>query len=187
MDYSKLHDDIWYHVFIYLDLKSIYTAEITDIFFQNVLKRTKFWNRKIRKDFPQCDDVLLDLSEEKSYVLARRFYFDMYRLTHACNICKLCFINIYEDIPHSEWRDYIDWMKWIKKKWRLLIKLLNHVIFADPFLLVNVLFHQIWSSNNIVVIIIFSKNTEIKMSVKYILYSSFNWPINKITLVYWLC
>ena len=41
------------------------------------------------------------------------------------------------------------------------------MIFADPFLLDNVSFHKIWSSNNIVAIIIFSKNTEIKMSVKY--------------------
>ena len=107
-DYSRLHDDIWYSVFIYLDLKSIYTAEVTDSFFQNILKRTKFWSRKIRRDFPHCDVVLPDVSEEESYFVARRLYFDIYRLNHVCNICKLCFINISEDLPHCEWRDYID-------------------------------------------------------------------------------
>lgn len=57
-----MHDDIWCQIFQFLDLKSIYNIEMADVFFQNVLKRIKFWNRKIKIDFPHCYDVLGELS-----------------------------------------------------------------------------------------------------------------------------
>ena len=105
MDYTELQDDIWYQIFLYLDLKSIYTIEMTDIGFQHIFKRTKFWSRKIRKDFSHSDVVWPPNSDEETYVLARILYFDMYRLNHVCNICMLCFAD---DIPDYEWRNYLD-------------------------------------------------------------------------------
>ena len=108
IDYTKIHDDIWNQIFHFLDLKSIYNIEMVDVFFQNVLKRIKFWKRRIRSDFPHCDSEIPDVNEEESYFLARKLYWIYYRLNHACNICRLCCVDICEEIPECEWKDYLD-------------------------------------------------------------------------------
>jgi hypothetical protein len=55
MKYSELNDDIWDEIISYLNLKSIYNLELTDKFFQGVLERTKFWERRIKNEFPDYE------------------------------------------------------------------------------------------------------------------------------------
>ena len=109
MNYSKLHDDAWYQILLYLDLKSIYCLELTDPYFPAVLKRTRFWNLKIKRDFPYCDDVINFVTEEETYSVARGVYWCLYQLNHTCNICRLCLVdNVVHDIPENEWIDYLN-------------------------------------------------------------------------------
>ena len=97
----KLHDDIWYQILLYLDLKSIYCLELTDTYFPTVLKRLRFWNLKITV----IDSVL----EEEVYTATRRAYWSYYQLNHTCNICRLCLVdNVIDDIPDNEWIEYLD-------------------------------------------------------------------------------
>ena len=109
MDYTKIHDDIWCHIFHFLDLKSIYNIAMVDKFFQNVLKRIKFWKRRIRSDFPHCGSKLPNVNNKKeSYFLTRRLYWIYYRLNHVYNMYRLCCVDICEDIPECDWKDYLD-------------------------------------------------------------------------------
>ena len=109
MSYSDLNDDIWYQILLYLDLKGIYCLELANPFFPSVLKRLRFWNMKINKDFPHCDVVINSVQEAEVYTVARRVYWSMYQLNHTCNICRLCLVdNIVDDIPDNEWIDYLD-------------------------------------------------------------------------------
>ena len=103
MNCSKLNDDIWYQIFLYLDLKSIYCIEIAHPFFQNVLERVKYWKIRIRKDFPHCE------IGEESYSMERKVYWNLYTLNHTCNLCRLCLVdNVMDDIPESDWIKYLD-------------------------------------------------------------------------------
>ena len=109
MNYSKLHDDAWYQILLYLDLKSIYCLELTNPFFPAVLKRIRFWNLKIKKDFPHCAIEIDSVEKEEMYTVARRVYWSVYQLSHTCNICRLCLVdNVIDDIPENEWIDYLD-------------------------------------------------------------------------------
>ena len=108
MDYTKIHDDIWCHIFHFLGLKSIYNIEMVDIFFQNVIKRIKFWKKRIRSDFPHCVSKLPNVNKEESYILTRRLYWIYYRLNHVYNMCRLCCVDICEEIPKCYWKDYLD-------------------------------------------------------------------------------
>ena len=67
MSYSDLNDDIWYQILLYLDLKGIYCLELANPFFPSVLKRLRFWNMKINKDFPHCDVVINSVQEEEMW------------------------------------------------------------------------------------------------------------------------
>ena len=112
MDYTKLSDDIWSEIFSYLDLKSIFTMELADRFFQQTLKRIRFWERKLKTDF---DDGLdeAEVAEEDQYFIVRRMYWNRYLLSHECRICNLCFIdNICSDIPDCKNCDWLDCL-WI--------------------------------------------------------------------------
>ena len=91
-----------------LDLKSIYTLEAADVFFQNILRRTNFWNRKIKNDFPHCYTSDLSLVDDE-YDFSKTLYWELYRRNHACKICTLCCVDsVYEDIPEHEWISYLD-------------------------------------------------------------------------------
>ena len=107
MDYRKLNYDIWREIFSYLDLKSIFILERTDQFFQQALRSTRFWERKMEKEFPHCDKP-----KDKDYFFMRKLYWTLYCLNHDCNVCKLCFIdNICDDIPDCgdcDWLDFLD-------------------------------------------------------------------------------
>ena len=79
------------------------------MFFKNIMSRTRFWNIKIRKDFPHCEFDLSTVNEEENYFLVRNLYWDIMRLNHVCNICRICCIeNVHEDIPDYEWASYLD-------------------------------------------------------------------------------
>ena len=109
MNYSKLHDDAWYQILLYLDLKSIYCLELTSPFFPALLNRIRFWNLKIKKDFPHCAIEIDSVQKEEMYTVARRVYWSVYQLNHTCNICRLCLVdNVIDDIPDSEWIEYLD-------------------------------------------------------------------------------
>ena len=109
MNFLKLHDDIWYQILLYLDLKSIYSLEFTNTYFPAVLKRTRFWIIKMKKDFPHCEIVINSVQEEEIYTVARKVYWSLYQLNHTCNICRLCLVdNVIDDIPENEWIDYLD-------------------------------------------------------------------------------
>ena len=111
---NKLNDDVWCEIFSYLDFKSIFTLEHADVNFQEILKRTRYWERKIQKDFPDfsLDMDLRQLDEEDHYTYARRMFWNLYYFRHDCNICKVCFIEeICKNIPDCkkcDWLSYLD-------------------------------------------------------------------------------
>ena len=113
MNCSMLNYDIWYQIFLYLDLKSIYCIESAHPFFQNVLERVKYWKIRIRKDLPHCeigeeDFPHCEIGEER-YSMERKLYWNMYTLNHTCNLCRLCVVdNVNDDIPESDWLKYLD-------------------------------------------------------------------------------
>ena len=112
-----LNYDIWYQIFLYLDLKSIYCIEIAHPFFQNVLERVKYWKIRIRKDFPHCEIGEEDFPHckigEERYSMERKVYWNLYTLNHTCNLCRLCVVdNVNDDIPESDWLKYLDWKRW---------------------------------------------------------------------------
>ena len=109
---SKLNDDIWSEIFSYLDLKCIFTLERADLIFEDILRRTRYWERKIEQKFPECGFDIPEDSTDDPYFIIRRLYWDLYCLSHTCNICKLCFVdNICNKIPDCklcDWLNYFD-------------------------------------------------------------------------------
>ena len=114
MEVNKLNDDVWSEIFMYLDLKSIFTLEHAAINFQDILKRTRHWERKIEKEFSyfRLDMDLRELDVDDHYLYARGMYWNLYYLSHDCNICKLCFIEeICKNIPDCkkcDWLSFLD-------------------------------------------------------------------------------
>ena len=110
---KKLNDDVWREIFSYLDLKSIFTLEHADMNFREILKRTRYWERKIEKEFPYfgLDMDLRELDENDHYIYARRMYWNLHYLSHDCNICKLCVIEeICKNIPDCEKCDWLSFL-----------------------------------------------------------------------------
>ena len=108
MNYSELNDDIWCEIISYLNLKSIYSLENSNKFFQSLFARTRFWKRKLKREFP--DEIQID--EEDDYQKLRKLYWIMFLQTHRCNVCKLYFIeNICPNIPECRkcnWLEMLD-------------------------------------------------------------------------------
>lgn len=112
MKHTDLNDDVWCEIFSYLNLKSIYNLELTDKFFQQVLKRIRFWVRKIREEFPNYEYDSIATKAEEKYYISRKLYWNLYYQNHRCNVCKLCFIeSICSNIPDCkkcDWLEFLD-------------------------------------------------------------------------------
>lgn len=112
LNYLALTDDVWCEIVSYLNLKSIYNLEHTDTFFENLLQRTKFWERKLKRQFPDSDLECDTTNLKEKYHISRRMYWALYLQRHKCNICKLCFIeNVCRKIPDCRkcnWLDMLD-------------------------------------------------------------------------------
>ena len=112
MKHTDLNDDIWCAIFSYLSLKSIYNLELTANYFKDVLERTRFWERKIRKEFPNYEYDNLAVEVNEMYYISRKLYWNLYIQSHECNVCKLCFIeSICSNIPdckECDWLEFLD-------------------------------------------------------------------------------
>ena len=112
MEFSELNDDIWDELISYLNLKCIYSLEFADNFFKGVLKRTKIWERKLKKEFPDVEYECNQANEERNYQTSRKLYWNVYIQRHKCNFCKLCLIdNVCRNIPECKncnWLEYLD-------------------------------------------------------------------------------
>ena len=113
MDIRKLNDDIWSEILSYLDLKSIFILEQTDVIFEEILERTRYWERQIQKKFSHFQFDISERGAENYYYTIRNVYWNLYSLNHVCNnICKLCLIDdICMDIPNCkkcDWLNYLD-------------------------------------------------------------------------------
>ena len=111
MNFLCLNDDVWHEIFLYFDIKSIFNLELTNTYFQQVLQRLHFWEKKIRKEFPHYAFEIFVCDKKKKYFITKKIYWDLYCQNHKCNICKLCFIDeICSNIPNCtkcDWLDYI--------------------------------------------------------------------------------
>ena len=108
LKHTDLNVDTWCKIFSYLDLKSIYSLELTAIYFKQVLERIRFWERKIRKEFPNFEYDQLEEDINKKYYITRKSYWNLYYQNHLCNVCKLCFIeSICSNIPNCEKCDWL--------------------------------------------------------------------------------
>ena len=100
MNYLALNDNVWGEIVSYLNLKSIYNLEFTDTFLENLLGRTKFWERKLKRQFPDIDLEYDITNLKENYHISRHMYWVLYLQRHNCNICKLCVIeNVCRNIP----------------------------------------------------------------------------------------
>jgi hypothetical protein len=112
MKYTNLHDDIWSEIFSYLDLKSIYNLELAAIYFKEVFKKTRFWERKIRIEFQNFEHNELEEDVNTKYHITRKLYWNLYYQNHVCNICKLCVIeSICSNIPNCEKCDWLEFLE----------------------------------------------------------------------------
>ena len=112
-DYEKteiftLNDDCWMKIVSYLDLKSVYSLERSSIYFKDLMSRTNFWQKKMKKEFP---NVLYEnvFQHKSDYKLSRELYWEIFRASHVCNVCMICFVEeICSNIPNCERCDWIE-------------------------------------------------------------------------------
>ena len=108
-NFSSLSDDCWNEIISYLDLKSIYRLEKSSKYFEDLMSRTRLWNRKLKIEYP---NVLYENRSEKSdYKLSREVYWSVFSASHVCRICIICFMDeICSNIPNCE---KCDWIKYL--------------------------------------------------------------------------